>query len=602
MTEGDQVTGPLGGLDGRDARNPEHIALVRSARLNSLEGFGSHLNEPRGGCLAGRVRLGGHIHHMGLASRIKMIQFLRHALIIAVLVVILRPGWVLAQPTSRPLSEVTASLPALGEAAVDELSPAAERRLGEQVFAQIQSAGLVHDDPEATDYLTAQASRLVLAAQTRGDLMAGGLKPEDFRFFWVREDSINAFALPGGWIGVHTGLMTRAASEAELMSVLAHEIAHVTQRHIARQIGQSRQSMAVFLATAILAAAVAGQSADAAVGLMSLGETLAMRSQLSFSRDAEREADRMGFGLMQAAGFDSSAMSTLFEKLAQASRFYDDSAPVWLRSHPLTSERLSEAQLRQGQAQPVGPMAKGAPAARDSLEFGLIRARLLAQSGRDPERRRAIFARFEADLQQAVSARERAAAWYGQAWARLAGKEPALAENALQRARLVLVGSADAGHAAPLLARLEQAIAFERGQFERVIGLADAAMGPWGLTVSARAMLRQRAEALLGLGQQDLATEALTQMTRRWPTDAEAWKLLARAYAQGRRPAMAHWATAESYALIGAYGAAVEQMGLARGAEGADFQALSLMDARLASFRAALQAQEPSGRPRPSAN
>jgi predicted Zn-dependent protease len=533
---------------------------------------------------------------MGVPCRIKMIQFLCHVLIIAVLAAPLRPARALetaSAPTVRPLSDITAGLPALGEAAVDELSPAAERRLGGQVFAQLQAAGLVHDDPEATDYLTAQASQLVMAAQARGDLVASGLKPEDFRFFWVREDSINAFALPGGWIGVHTGLMTRAASEAELMSVIAHEIAHVTQRHIARQMGQSRQSMAVLLATAILAAAAASQSADAAMGLMSLGETLALRNQLAFSRDAEREADRLGYSFMQASGFDPAAMSTLFEKLSQAGRYYDDAAPVWLRTHPLSSERLSDAQLRLSQMQAPGSGPR-LTLRGDSLEFLFIRARLLAQSGRDLERSRSLKTQFEVRLSEAVTAREQALAWYALAWVELALKAPDRADQALQRTRLALVSGSDATLAAPLLARLEQAIAFEQGRFERAIAVAEPVSGPWVRTVSARALARARAEALLMRGDPKRAIEALSQGARQWPADHEAWKLLARAYDADRRPAMAHWATAESYALLGAYGAAIDQIALARRAEGADFQALSEMDARLVTWRAALRALDPN--------
>lgn len=546
---------------------------------------------------------------MGATRRIKMIQFLCHVLIIAVLVIPMRPngtpgalGSVSAQTLNppRPLSDITAGLPALGEAAVDELSPAAERRLGEQVFSQLQAAGVVHDDPEATDYLTAQATLLVMAAQSRGDLLASGLKPEDFRFFWVREDSINAFALPGGWIGVHTGLMTRAANEAELMSVIAHEIAHVTQRHIARQMGQSRQSMAVFLATAILAAAAASQSADAAMGLMSLGETLALRNQLAFSRDAEREADRLGYSFMQTSGFDPAAMSGLFEKLSQAGRYYDDAAPVWLRTHPLSTERLSDAQLRLSQLRAAGPSTARATRA-DSLEFLFIRARLLAQSGRDLERSRSLKSRFEARLQEALTPREQALAGYGLAWVELALKAPDRAEAALQRVRLSLVGSSDATVLGPLLARLEQAIAFDQGRFEQVIRLAEPIEGAWARTVSARALARTRAEAWLMKGMPNAAIEALAQGVRQWPADHEAWRLLARAYSADRRPAMAHWATAESYALLGAYGAAVEQINLARRSEGADFQALSQMDARLVVFRAALKAQEPSEK-RPSSD
>ncbi len=597
VTQRDEITGLLGGLYGGDSRDAKHVALVSQTRLNLSERLRSHLDDPSSNCFSSGVRLEGDIHHVGLACRIEMIQFLCHLLIIALLSSAVTPAWAQQTGSPRPLSDITASLPALGEAAVDELSPAAERRLGEQVFSQIQAAGMVHDDPEATDYLAAQASRLVQAAQARGDLAAGGLKAEDFHFFWVKEDSINAFALPGGWIGIHTGLMTRAANEAELMSVVAHEIAHVTQRHIARQMGQSRQSMAVFLATAILAAAAASKSGDAAMGLMSLGETLALRSQLAFSRDAEREADRLGFSLLQASGFDPLAMSSLFEKLSQAGRYYDDAAPLWLRTHPLSSERLSDAQLRMSQT----PMASTTRPSEDSLEFLFIRARLLAQSGRDLDRTRAIRTRLRAQLDQAVLPRDQAVAWYGLAWAELALKSPDDATASLQRARVSLVGTSSAAIAAPLFGRLEQTIAHERGQFESAVAISQPGDDLWSRSVSARGIARQRADALLSLGRYKAAVDALIQVTRRWPDDPQAWTVLAKAYAGDRRPAMAHWATAESYALVGAYGAAIEQINLARRADGADFQALSQMDARLAKLRAALKAQEPSEK-RPSSD
>ena len=180
-------------------------------------------------------------------------------------------------------------LPALGEASVDELSPAAEQRLGDQIYQEFLRAGVIHDDPEVTDYLTKQASRLLDAATLLGHSEAG----RPFQFFVVKDPTLNAFALPGGYIGVHTGLITASPRESEIMSVLAHEIGHVTQRHIARMFGQQRQSSAVMIAAALLAALAAQASPDAAMGVLSLGQTMAIREQLAFSRSASRENARL---------------------------------------------------------------------------------------------------------------------------------------------------------------------------------------------------------------------------------------------------------------------------------------------------------------------
>ncbi|MGA1178606.1 MAG: M48 family metalloprotease, partial [Burkholderiaceae bacterium] len=160
----------------------------------------------------------------------------------------------LAQMAVPVSGHAQSGLPALGEASVDELSLAAERRLGQAVFHELVRAGAVFDDPELQDYLQAQAWRLLRVAVSQGSLTdrlggsAAALSAQEFYFFPVRDNSINAFALPGGWVGVHTGLVTAAQTESELMSVLAHEIGHVTQRHIARMFGEQRQASAWMIA------------------------------------------------------------------------------------------------------------------------------------------------------------------------------------------------------------------------------------------------------------------------------------------------------------------------------------------------------------------
>src|SRR5690606_24835376 len=191
-----------------------------------------------------------------------------------------------------------------------------------------------------------------------------------FEFFAVRESSINAFALPGGFIGVHTGLIAVAENESELASVLAHEIGHVTQRHIARMLSQQRQASMMALAGMVLGALAARGSPDAAIGAMSLGDTLATRSMLSFSRDAEREADRIGLDMLREARFDVRAAPRFFERLQQANRYNEGNVPVYVRTHPVTGERMNDLQLRIQDLKPVPH--------RDAIDFHLVRARAIA--------------------------------------------------------------------------------------------------------------------------------------------------------------------------------------------------------------------------------
>jgi len=218
------------------------------------------------------------------------------------------------------------------------LSLQAERRLGEQVMRDIRRDPAYLDDPEISEYLNALGARLVAASP--------GAR-QDFEFFAVRDNSINAFALPGGFVGVNTGLVSASDNESEIASVLAHEIAHVTQRHIARQIGIMKQ-MQTPMMLAMLAAILLGRSRpDLAQGAAIATQGAAIQSQLSFSRDFEREADRIGFQTLAGAGFDVRAMGVFFEKMQRYTRILDSGAvPGYLRSHPVTTERIADAQNR----------------------------------------------------------------------------------------------------------------------------------------------------------------------------------------------------------------------------------------------------------------
>src|SRR5688572_26569787 len=234
----------------------------------------------------------------------------------------------LAVLTPRAMGQ---ALPDLGSSGDAGLSPQVERRIGESIMRDIRFREPSYvDDAEITDYLATLGGRLTQsAAGTR----------QDFEFFAIRDHTINAFALPGGFIGVHTGLLSASESESEVASVLAHEVAHVTQRHIARMLTQQQQ-MALPVLAALAAAVLLGRSRpDLTMGAIAGAQAGAVQAGLSYSRDFEREADRVGLQTLESASFDTRAMATFFEKMQRSTRLADDSTvPGYLRTHPITSE------------------------------------------------------------------------------------------------------------------------------------------------------------------------------------------------------------------------------------------------------------------------
>jgi len=253
-------------------------------------------------------------------------------------------------------------LPDLGDVAQAGFTPLQERRLGESIMREIRADRAFYDDAEATDYINGLGNRLASrSTESR----------QDFEFFLIRDSQINAFALPGGFIGVNTGLMLAGQSESEVAGVLAHEIAHVTQRHIARMLQQQQQSSITSIATLAAALLLARVNTQAAEAAFAFGQAGAIQNQLNFTRENEREADRVGLQILDQAGFDPRGMAGFFERLQRATRVYESGAPSYLRTHPLTFERIADMQNRTE--------AMGYRQVPDSLEFQLIRAKLRAQ-------------------------------------------------------------------------------------------------------------------------------------------------------------------------------------------------------------------------------
>ena len=287
---------------------------------------------------------------------------LRNLLVVALALLMALPPAALAQAASQNAND----LPDIGSPASSALSLDDEYRIGLQVMRQLRDEGQIIEDPEATEYLQALGSRIV--AQATGD------SAQKFQFFFVRDDTINAFALPGGFIGVNYGLVLSTRNESQLAGVLAHEIAHVTQRHIARRVAsQGRASIATMAAilAAILVGAATGSS-DAALGGVAMAQGAAMQQQINFTRANENEADRVGMGFLAAAGFDPYGMPDFFETMGRRTGLQGtgrNALPEILQSHPVTTNRIAESRSRAAQFRDLHQTP-------ESVSYSLTRERL----------------------------------------------------------------------------------------------------------------------------------------------------------------------------------------------------------------------------------
>jgi predicted Zn-dependent protease len=249
-----------------------------------------------------------------------------------------------------------------------------ERRLGERIMRELRRDPDFLDDPLLTDYIHHLFDPLVEAARARGDIAPEADRAYAWDTFQVRDRAVNAFALPGGYIGVYLGLIGLTASAEELASVLAHELTHVTQRHIARGMVNSQRQGTAALAAALLGLVLASRAGNAGIDVAQAAvmgsQAAAVQGQLNFSREMEREADRIGLQLLGQAGFGTAGMAAMFEKLDGHSRLNDSNAFPYLRTHPLTIERISEARLRMGDV----PSGRRISAAQHALMQARARA------------------------------------------------------------------------------------------------------------------------------------------------------------------------------------------------------------------------------------
>ncbi|MFA6904079.1 MAG: M48 family metalloprotease [Gallionellaceae bacterium] len=451
-------------------------------------------------------------------------------------------------------------LPDLGDVSQEVISPQQERQIGEQSMLQIRADKSYLNDAEIADYLNLLGGSLVLNSSEPG---------QPFEFFAINDNAINAFAMPGGFIGVNTGLILTSQSESELASVLSHEIAHVTQHHIARMIaGQKFDSLA---SMALIAAAIlsARSNPDAAMASIAGVQAVGIQRQINFTRVHEQEADRIGLSILQKSGFDTRAMPTFFERLQKSSRLLEGNTPTYLRTHPVTNERVADVANRVQQL-PYRPIAS-------SLDFHLVRAKLHTLQ-KNPQQ---AIAYFNAALGKHKFGNP-VAQRYGLVNALLKTRELELAAREFTPLRKHVQTNA--------------MITTLAGQLRRAGAINDKDIVAFYRTATQnfpqhRALIYDYSEVLLQNERHGDAVTLLNQQVALHPNDAHLYELQARTYAALGRHQEEHHAIAYYYLLHGNLRGAIEQLELAKKA-GTNFQELSTIETELRQFREFAAAQE----------
>jgi beta-barrel assembly-enhancing protease len=279
-----------------------------------------------------------------------------------------------AAASALAVAATPVDLPRIGEPADVALSPLQELRIGSKITAELYARDYILEDPEVTEYIASLTWRLVAAAEA---------EPPDLTVFVMRDSRINAFALPGGYLGINAGTIASARTESELAGVLSHELAHITQRHIARTIEGTQAANLATWAAVLGAIIAASANPEVVVAALSMGQAVNYQREVNFTRAHELEADRIGIRTMSRGHFDPEGMATFFMRLEQQSRLYGNQVPEFLQTHPVNTTRISEARMRAASL----PVVK----VKDPLEFRLMQARTEAMIADRPSQAAELF-------------------------------------------------------------------------------------------------------------------------------------------------------------------------------------------------------------------
>jgi len=473
------------------------------------------------------------------------------------------------------------TLPDLGDVSQATITPRQERQIGLQIMRQIRADPSYLDDPEVADYLSRIGTRLVAVSGRY-------VFEHSFEFFALNNPEINAFAMPGGFMGFHSGLITAAQSESELAGVMAHEIAHVTQKHLARMIsGNQYTGMIASIAALAIAILASRSNPQAGSAVMAATQAGMIQSQLNFTRKHEKEADRIGFDMLVKAGFDPHGMASFFERMQYASRYHENSAPSFLRTHPVTHERIADIQNRVREV--------GYRQVPDSIEFHLVRAKLRALQGSAFQK----VSEFEARLQDKRYINETAER-YGLIQALLRARQYDRAEKELNmlyqniqsdpvaqplknhRLGRPIRIAGDYIQAAAMIDTLAAQVKFENGKIEDAFKLYQTSLTAYP---HYRALIYGYVDALLRHNEPQAAFDFIRKQSQFVRNDIKLHQLEARSHEALGNRLLQHQAQAEALILEGKYKQAIGQLEIALRQKHENFYQLSSVEARLRQLK-----------------
>ncbi|MDQ8037838.1 MAG: M48 family metalloprotease [Pedobacter sp.] len=428
----------------------------------------------------------------------------------------------------------SSDLPELGDDVSSVISPEQEYRLGRTWLRQLRGSTPAVSDPVVQDYLEHLCYRLAFHSP---------LQNPDLSLIVIPDKSINAFAVPGGVVGINVGLLLNAETEAETAGVLGHELGHLSQRHFARQLASQKQNQWMYLGTLLASIALAAAGSGDGAYALGMGAQAAMvDNQLSYSRQYEQEADRIGMQTLVDSGMDPHAMPVFFQRLQRQSRMVGN-IPEFVLTHPLTESRIADTMARANQYTQKLP--------QDSLDYQLVRVRLaaiyLADSGRG-------IAFFQQQLRELSPNSDRARAnrlgltialardrQYDKAREALA---PLLQENPLRVD--YLAAAAD--------------IELADRQYDAAIKLLTPAVT---LNPDSYPLLVYYARAQIAANHPEQVIERLEAAARERSDDPQIWRLLVDAYTASKNTLGIYRSRAEVYFLNGDDNRALEQLRMA---------------------------------------
>ncbi len=450
-------------------------------------------------------------------------------------------------------------LPDMGDSTGTLISPAQEKALGQSFFRSIRSQLTISYDADIQNYIQDIGRRLV----TNSD------NPyQYFYFFVVLSDDINAFAGPGGFIGINSGLILNSESESELASVMAHEIAHVTQRHIYRAYEAATRLSLPAAAAMIAAIVVATQAPDVGIGAISAVQAGSVQMQIDFTRDNEQEADRIGLKTLAKSQFDPRSMPKFFERLQQASRYYGQGAPEFLRTHPITTSRISDTRGR-AETYPYRQVP-------DSQYYRLIKAKLRTLSNTPADD---LIRYFKHQLNQGTPL-QRAAMEYGLALSYVK-------QQNFKAAKTHLLTLAKQFPQQPQYLSALTHIASLQNNFKQAAAYSLQLQRQFPNNISFKF---DYIDNLLNSRQAKLALQFLKTTDYKHQQQPRFYLLQARAYGDLDHALNSHRYMAEYYYSTGQIHAAVEQIKLARRQKGLNFYLAAILDDRLLYFKQEIKA------------